>query len=123
MDKRIAQKVQEHFEKNKEHFHTNSVLVHGDLINPSNILVKNDQVTGIIDWECALAGDPAWDFCFNNKYELKTYFKCRGFTKDEENDFRERMKLYEPLYLAWVLYVLEDDPESRAYSQRLNSIL
>lgn len=36
-------------------------LLHGDL-NPYNILVDNDQLTGIIDWSYARYGDPLFDF-------------------------------------------------------------
>ena len=38
-----------------EHFETNDV-VHFDF-NPSNILLENGQVSGVIDWEGACAGD------------------------------------------------------------------
>ena len=36
-------------------------LAHGDL-QPSNLLVEGDQVSGILDWEAAKAGPPAFDF-------------------------------------------------------------
>lgn len=36
------------------------VLVHGDLM-PSNIIIKNNKINGIIDWECSTFGDPACD--------------------------------------------------------------
>lgn len=38
-----------------------SALVHGDY-SPSNILVHDSQVSGVIDWESAKAGPPAFDF-------------------------------------------------------------
>lgn len=37
-----------------------SSLVHGDL-QPTNVLVDGDRVTGVIDWEAAKAGPPALD--------------------------------------------------------------
>jgi aminoglycoside phosphotransferase (APT) family kinase protein len=36
-------------------------LVHGDL-QPSNLLVEGDRVSGVLDWEAAKAGPPALDF-------------------------------------------------------------
>jgi aminoglycoside phosphotransferase (APT) family kinase protein len=36
-------------------------LVHGDF-NPSNIIVRDDDVAAVLDWEFALAGDPLMDF-------------------------------------------------------------
>lgn len=37
-----------------------SRLVHGDLLG-QNLLVMPDEPTGLIDWEYARRGDPAWD--------------------------------------------------------------
>ena len=42
-----------------EQFETNDV-VHFDF-NPSNILIENDQVSGVIDWEGTCAGDCTFD--------------------------------------------------------------
>lgn len=36
------------------------VLVHGDL-QPHNLLVDGDRLTGVLDWEAAKAGPPAFD--------------------------------------------------------------
>lgn len=36
-------------------------LVHGD-VQPTNILVEDDRVTGLLDWEAAKSGPPALDF-------------------------------------------------------------
>lgn len=41
-------------------FDAHSSFVHGDF-NPGNILVEGDRVTGIIDWEFAMAGSPMID--------------------------------------------------------------
>ena len=37
-----------------------SGLVHGDF-QPTNLLVEGDRVTGVLDWEAAKAGPPAFD--------------------------------------------------------------
>jgi hygromycin-B 4-O-kinase len=38
-------------------------LVHGDLIN-RNVLVRDDQISGIFDWGCSLYGDPLYDLAW-----------------------------------------------------------
>jgi aminoglycoside phosphotransferase (APT) family kinase protein len=38
-----------------------SGLAHGD-VQPFNVLVEGDRVTGVVDWEAAKAGPPAFDF-------------------------------------------------------------
>lgn len=40
-----------------------SVLTHGE-IYPGHTLVKNNQITGVIDWTTAAVGDPARDLMF-----------------------------------------------------------
>ena len=37
------------------------VLLHGDY-NPQNFAAKDNEVTGVIDWEDVLVGDPVYDF-------------------------------------------------------------
>ncbi|MBI3671220.1 phosphotransferase [Candidatus Azambacteria bacterium] len=39
-----------------------SILVHGDLII-HNILTDGRNLTGVLDWELALYGDPDYDLC------------------------------------------------------------
>ena len=47
---------------------THGALVHSDY-HRENILQAGGHVTGIIDFEWALAGDPAWDFIAEEKWE------------------------------------------------------
>ncbi len=35
-------------------------VVHGD-VDPANVLVAGGRLTGLLDWDLAAAGDPAWD--------------------------------------------------------------
>ena len=44
----------------KENYFGPPVLCHGDL-QPENILVKDNKIQGIIDWEAANGNDPAYD--------------------------------------------------------------
>ncbi len=111
----LANAVKKHFEKNKKRFAIKkSFLVHGDLSNPGNILVRGGNVTGVVDWEWSLAGDPAWEFAFNNRLSLHTYFNSftHTFTKKEKKDFLERARLYEPLFLMWAMHVHSGDKNS-----------
>lgn len=82
-------------------------LVHGDLTNPSNILVLDGKVSGLVDWEWSLAGDPAWEFAFHNPYSLNAYFKAlgRGISDEEKREFKRRISIYGRLYLIWAMYI------------------
>lgn len=61
-----------------------SSLIHND---PSlrNIFVNNNRVTGIIDWEDAIFGDPLWEiafidtFLFRKEDKLKFKLFCNGY--------------------------------------------
>ncbi|MCS0631217.1 phosphotransferase family protein [Telluria mixta] len=39
------------------------VLIHGDF-NVHNILVENERITGVLDWECAMFGAPEQDLAY-----------------------------------------------------------
>lgn len=124
-NKTLISKLKAHYATNKEKFKIKkSVLVHGDLINPSNILVSKNKVTGVVDWEIALAGDPAWEFCFNNRYGLKTYFNeiRPRLNQKQQEAFIERANLYEPFFLVRTASLLsKTDPAYRAYYNRLKA--
>lgn len=78
-------------------------LIHGDITNPGNILISNRKITGILDFEWALIGDPAWEFAFNGQDILPYYFQAARengmvINKDE---FKRKIRLYEVLWLLW----------------------
>lgn len=50
-------------EQNVPHHTSPPVLVHGDF-NVHNILVENERITGVLDWECALFGAPEQDLAY-----------------------------------------------------------
>src|SRR3989344_5493820 len=52
-----------------------SRLIHGDMINFGNILVKNGHVAGIIDYEWGLGGDPPYEFAFTINEPVDEYIK------------------------------------------------
>lgn len=98
-------------------------LIHGDTINPGNILVRDNGDVYILDWEWSIAGDPAWEFCdlgwwpMLNKKELSLYFGACNITGDSEKDnFLERVRSYIPLWVLWGSYVhVNDDRNFGAY--------
>jgi|GEM_PF-5710822 len=96
----------------------NPVLVHADTTNPSNILVDKGKITGILDWEYALGGDPAWEFTFKNAHSLQIYF---ALTRKENQQFDEdaflyRIHLYYPLICGIWCFVHSFSPHTPLYS-------
>ncbi len=98
-------------------------LVHGDVINPSNLLVQNKKITGIIDWEWSLFADPAWEFCdigwwpLINKKSLSPYLKeVKKHRKVDEDEFIERVHRYIPLWIMWGCNLHSNNPKGILYS-------
>jgi aminoglycoside phosphotransferase (APT) family kinase protein len=87
------------------------VLVHGDAVNPGNILVENGEITGLLDWEWSLVGDPAWEFCslggdtLMGEPQLAAYAKERAMSVSELQEFTERVHAYRPMWLLWATSV------------------
>lgn len=80
-------------------------LIHNDLLH-LNLITKNDQVVGVIDWGCSLYGDflydlamfDLWQFYYPSmegidwKGEAKQYF---AGAKVDMTNFAERLKCYQ----------------------------
>ncbi len=70
---------------------TKSVLVHGDLII-HNLLTDGKNLTGVLDWELALWGDPDYDL-----FRLFYYQECakayqeQGVDETFESDYMDRL--------------------------------
>ena len=101
---------------------TNPSLVHGDAINPSNVLVQGEKITGLIDWEWSLFGDPAWEFCdpgwwpYVSKESLQPYFnEVRKHAPIDEDEFIRRIHLYVPLWIMWGCNLHSENPEGSIY--------
>ncbi len=82
---------------------TQSKLVHHDFM-PKHILVDNKQVTGIIDFESAIGGDPImdlahWHFFYKDALNVEEIIK--GYTNKEifSDDFRRLFNLWR-IYLG-----------------------
>jgi aminoglycoside phosphotransferase (APT) family kinase protein len=98
--------------------HVSPHLVHSDY-HFENILVENDTVTGIIDIEWALSGDPTWDFLAEDKWEeqcagsrLAVY---AGYRSVRRLDTQHRLKtrLYKAIH---ALETIAEWPEHRAWA-------
>lgn len=78
-------------------------LVHWDLWD-GNVFVENGRITGLIDCERALWGDPLMEYYFRSLAGDNFPF-CRGYGKEAfTNAERERMELYD-WYLALILRI------------------
>lgn len=92
-------------------------LIHGDLANPSNLLVRNNEITGVLDWEWSIIGDPAWEFCDPgwekniNDIGLEPYFRARNLKKEERARFLRNIVLFRPLWCLFETHVHADDED------------
>jgi hypothetical protein len=97
------------------------VLIHGDAINPSNILVRNGGITGLLDWEWSMIGDPAWEFCdpgwwpYLNEKSMKPYFEEMGYSKLKAGALLKRTRLYRPFWLLWGAHIHAEDKNMSIY--------
>ena len=98
-----------------------SVLVHGDAVNPGNILIEKGKISGILDWEWALIGDPAWEFCdpgwwpFLNEKSLATYFQELNYNQSQVKDFLRRARDYRLLWILWGAHMHAGDKNIRVF--------
>ncbi len=94
-------------------------LVHGD-IRPSNIIVQEETITGLIDWEMSSYSDPAqdigWSLFFFKLYEQMK--KPRGLFFSEywkvcgDYNVEARVRFYE-IYAAVKLYIYARHTEEK----------
>lgn len=66
-------------------------LVHGDLII-HNLLTDNKNLSGVLDWEMALFGDPDYDLCRLFYYrECARAYQEQGIDETFEADYMEKL--------------------------------
>jgi thiamine kinase-like enzyme len=99
-----------------------AVLVHGDAINPGNLLICDKRKLMLVDWEWSIFADPAWEFCDLGWWKLidintlSIYFKISNIRKKSEKiDFINRINLYIPLWLLWGAYMHAHDSKPDVY--------
>lgn len=110
---------------------TRGRLVHGDY-QFENLLQRDADLTGVIDFEWMRSGDPAWDFRLEDLWEdtcpgsrtlvYEGYANCRMLTEDHNL----RVQLYKMLlYLNDLLFYGDDQPDPVAYrrsQERLGAV-
>ena len=99
-----------------------AALIHGDAINPNNVLINNDNKIFLLDWEWSICGDPAWEFCdlgwwnLSDRKNLSAYFKALGVKDASEQEyFLRRIRLYIPLWLLWGTQMHAHDSDLSVY--------
>lgn len=104
-DKRSLQKdLDLFFEKFKDRLSIGQGrLIHGDMIHPGNVLERGGRISGLVDFEFALSGDPAWEFAFIHDLPFDDYFDERAKLGEEidSEEFLGRVELYSVLWYLW----------------------
>lgn len=77
-------------------------LIHWDTWD-GNILIQNDEIKGIIDWERALWGDVLMEYNFRTFTWNKDFFEGYGQTGFSPEE-KERIEWYD-MYLNLILYI------------------
>lgn len=102
--------IRDRLERNRASFALGSAsLVHGDY-QLKNVLVQGARVSGIVDFENLVAGDPVWDFralhFWSGQKDADLRVLRRGYGRKEPcgDDFMERLQLYELLLALEVLW-------------------
>ena len=93
-------------------------LVSFDIMNPSNILVDNGEITGVVDWEWALAADPAWEFSYANPFSRTHYFSRFPHLQNKESQdlFNKKVRIYEYLLHTMWTYGVSGTREGNIFS-------
>ncbi len=100
--KLISSKKQEIINKifldNKKNIRLNEgVLVHGDYCD-HNIMVSDNKITGVVDWEDCISGDPIFDIAFWSTFYSRDRLNLllNGYTgiKHLPGDFEKRLDIY-----------------------------
>ncbi|MBU1975204.1 MAG: aminoglycoside phosphotransferase family protein, partial [Nanoarchaeota archaeon] len=73
-------------------------LLHWDIVNPSNVLIKRGKISGIIDFEWCAIGDPLWDLVFSESRLQAKYSELSGI---DTETIRKKLLLYHPLWFLW----------------------
>lgn len=105
------QEVKKHLAMDGAYFEEVKVpkLVHWDLWD-GNIFVKDGNITGLIDWERCIWGDPLLEVGFRTYSTNKDFLSGYGLT--EQTAFQERRALWYDIYL---LILMSLECEYRCY--------
>jgi len=73
-------------------------LIHWDINNPGNVLINKGKISGIIDFEWSIIGDPIWDLVLSNEDLQDKYSKT---TNMNIKHIKRKLLLYRPLWFLW----------------------
>ena len=108
------QKLMEQLEGEKEAFGEvqTASLVHWDMWE-GNVFIENDHISGIIDWERAVWGEPFMDDRFRHHNRNKDFLKGYGQTVFSETE-QKRLRWYDIiLYLTMMIEVFYREYEDQ----------
>ncbi|MFB6114820.1 MAG: phosphotransferase family protein [Candidatus Nanohalobium sp.] len=122
--------IRELFEENRHVLRERppAVLVHQEF-SPRNLIVRDSQIKGVLDWERSISADPEYDlFTAERHFTVKTnLFEGTSQTEEEiqeafregyrevrglEDGWRKRRKIYHLAYIVHVMWVLDEEVES-----------
>ncbi len=100
LDNTSAQKIETYFSHlDKRLFYVDPVLLHGDIAN-HNVFVKGNKISGVIDWEDSISGDPVYDIayfgtgCYRNEQWLSAFLDGYKIVKSLPKDFEKKYWFY-----------------------------
>jgi serine/threonine protein kinase len=80
-----------------------SSLIHGDIFNYSNVLVDENSITAVLDFEWSLWGHPAWEFAFTAEPRFEFYLPQaieKGILP-QGIDFQKSIDLHTIFWCLW----------------------
>lgn len=86
-------------------------LVHWDLYD-GNIMIENGKISGIIDFEKSLWGDPLMNVYFSNLYDNTNY--CKGYRNDTPGSWESKCRRI--IYNIYMYLVMMMECKYRKYN-------
>lgn len=118
-ERAIVQEIQSQLPSILDHYFSNYPLrhgafVHGDIMNPSNVLIHEKSIVGLIDFEWAMVGDPAMEYARSQQLPTDAYFSSlpEGPDKVTPEEFLKRAEYCRLFWSLWAAYVFFARPAS-----------
>jgi hygromycin-B 4-O-kinase len=95
MEKEVFEKISGAIEKLLPYVPEERRLLHGD-VAPNNVIWQGKRITGLVDWEHALAGDPVWDLAYMTRtFPIKAAQQLIEKRYQQMPFFAERLRAYQ----------------------------
>lgn len=134
----LRHEIEKVIENNQTELETDEFTIVHQEFGPRNIMVANDTITGIIDWERAISGDPQFDQVLTRERmvqkaeDLDIQDPRRKIEQALENGYGsnlfsaispEKDDLYRLAYLAQMMWVARDqNPEKYRLEEQFRQI-